>query len=322
MTLPSFLIIGAQRSGSTTLHFTLARHPQIFMSARKEVNFFLRGEDGSLPAFVDDETARLVPPTLANYETVFALARPDHRAVGEASPSYLFAAVAPRIRAVLPDVSLVAILRNPIDQAGSILSVRLGRPPTFEELEAALVNDEPDPGGAPPLATHGRYADHLAPYFDLFPRENIKIVLFEDLKRQPEAVFADLERFLGVEHVPLPRLHLNASSPVRSRLVQRVLDAKQVARSLLPKRVLSGLTGAVHRIASLNAGPAALRIPLGLWSEINERFYGDSIRRLEQLTGLDLRVWRYRPALLDGTAGRREHLSAHRHSQSTGAGAL
>ena len=74
MTLPSFLIIGAQRSGSTTLHFTLARHPQIFMSARKEVNFFLRREDGSLPAFVDDETARLVPPTLADYETVFARA--------------------------------------------------------------------------------------------------------------------------------------------------------------------------------------------------------------------------------------------------------
>jgi hypothetical protein len=161
----------------------------------------------------------------------------------------------------------------------------------------------------------------MSAYFDLFPRENIRIVLFEDLKREPDALFAGLERFLGVEHVPLPHLHLNASSPVQSRLLKRVLDAKRVAHALLPNRVLRGLTGAVHRVESLNTGPTAPGIPLGLRGEIEERFYGDSIRRLEQLTGLDLRVWRYRPALLHETVDRREHLSKHAHSQNSGAGA-
>ncbi|MCE3249193.1 MAG: hypothetical protein K0R41_3018 [Geminicoccaceae bacterium] len=321
MTLPSFLIIGAQRSASTTLHFSLARHPQIFMSRRKEINFFLRGEDGSLPSFVDDETTGHTPLTLADYEAVFAEAGPQHRAVGEASPSYLFAAVAPRIRAVLPDVKLVAILRNPIDQAASILSVWLGRPPVIEELEARLRNDELGPNGAPPLARHGRYVDHLAPYFDLFPRESIKIVLFEELKREPDALLADVERFLGVEYVPLPRLHLNASGPARSRFVERALDAKQVARALLPGGVLRGLTGALHRIQSANTRPAAPKIPPALRSEMNERFYGGSVRELERLTGLDLSVWRHCPVPPDEAINRRQPAFENARSQTRGAGA-
>ena len=182
------------------------------------------------------------------------------------------------------------------------------------------MTDEPDLNGAPPLATHGRYADHLAPYFDLFPRENIKIVLFEDLKRKPDALFADLERFLGVEHVPLPHLHLNASRPVRSALVRRVLDAKQVARALLPKRVLRGLTGAVHRIASLNTGPATPGSRLVCGARLEERFYEDNIRRLSSSRGSTFAFGATARLCSKGRSRRREHLSEHAHSQNSGAG--
>jgi hypothetical protein len=319
MTLPSFLIIGAQRSASTTLHYTLARHPQIFASRRKEINFFLRREDGSLPSFVDSDAAEHTPLTLADYEAVFAEAGPQHRAVGEASPSYLFAAVAPRIRAVLPNVKLLAILRNPIDQATSILSGWLGRPPTAEELEARLTDDEPGPNGTPPLACHGRYVDHLVPYFELFPRQNIKIVLFEEFKREPDVFLVDVQRFLGVDQVPLPRLHLNASGPARSPLVQRALEAKRVARALLPDRVLRGLTGPLHRLQSINTRPAAPKIAPALQGDLNERVYGRSIRELERLTDLDLAVWRYP---LDESINRRQHVSKEDPGAPTrGAGA-
>jgi len=282
------------------------------MSTRKELNFFLRGDDGKLPGWVDEGAACLTPLTLADYEAVFAEAGPQHRAIGEASPSYLFAGVASRIKVTLPDAKLVAILRHPIGQATSILSVWLGREPTADELEQWLSDGKEGPKGTPPLAMHGRYADHLEPYFALYPRERIKIVLFEDFRSEPDVVIAELEQFLGVDHVPLPHLHLNASGPRRSQFLRRILCAKALARAAVPKPVLRRLTGAVHRIESLNTSEKSPNIAADFRAELTERFYGGNIRKLEELVEVDLDHWR-RPSIprvktSDG------HKSAARHA--------
>ena len=106
--LPNFLIIGAARAGTTTIYNHLKDHPDVYLPAQKrpEPHFFLK----------ESEYAR----GISYYEERFFSARRDERAVGEASTSYLFGQQVPkRIRAALPGVKLICVLRNPVERAFS-----------------------------------------------------------------------------------------------------------------------------------------------------------------------------------------------------------
>ena len=227
MTRPTFIIIGAQRAGTTSLHFSLARHPQVLMSRVKETNYFLRDATGRMPPWVDNDTERRTPRIWNNYEELFAHSGPQHRAIGESSPSYLYAPCAVRIERMLPDAKLIVILRRPVEQARSILATWLGRPPTLTELVTQLESGAPGPHGELPLAQHGRYAEHLTPYYDLFPREKILVVKFGLLERRPDDLFRRIAEFLDIEPMRLPHLHLNAASPAAVRVYTSALQCKK-----------------------------------------------------------------------------------------------
>ena len=116
---PTFMIIGAARSGTTALYDLVRQHPQVFMSAIKEPNYFaFEGEpldwEGPGKEFVNNSVARW-----EDYCALFAPA-PDNTARGEASPLYLWSPdAAQRIKARLPDVRMIAVLRNPPIHPGS-----------------------------------------------------------------------------------------------------------------------------------------------------------------------------------------------------------
>jgi hypothetical protein len=196
--LPDFLVIGAQRAGTTALYEYLRRHPAVTGPARKEVNFFDvhygRGE--------------------AWYRGQFPRRR-RHALVGEASPSYLFHPLAPRrAAALLPGVRLVALLRNPIDRALSHYhhEVDLGREPlSFEE---ALEREEERMRGElermladPAYASHawwnhtylsrGRYAEQLERWLAVFPRTQLLVLPSEELFDRPRETYARILDFLG-----------------------------------------------------------------------------------------------------------------------------
>lgn len=298
--LPTFLVIGAQRSGTTTIHHSLGRHPEIFVSPIKEVNFFLRDESGELPRWVDEATRRLVPETLDDYAALFAQARPEHRAVGESSPSYLHGPVAPRIKAQLPDARLVVILRQPVEQAFSIYTTwHAGGVPGEELIDrfvAALACEDPGPGGALPLARHGCYHRHLAPYFEHFDRRQIKVTLFDDLKRDPAGYFADLFRFLGVDDgFRLDAVErMNGSGEARNAAVHWLLSKgaaiKGLARATLPDNAVRSLTRLQHRLRSANLRETPGLSP-ELCRQLTRRYYRDDILALEKLIDRDLGLW-------------------------------
>lgn len=294
MTLPTFIIIGAQRSGTTTCHYTLARHPKIYMSPWKELNYFLVADEK--PQWVDAKTLSRIPLSMSGYKAIFKDAKEHHVAIGESSPSYLYAPVAKRIKQAIPNVKIVAVLRDPIGQAFSILTwwfKHAGRqPPSTEEFVDWLEdNTRSGPTGQAPLVTHGRYVNHLRPYFNLFSRENIKVMLYDDLKDNPTEFFRDLQGFLDVDYVPLPQLHLNTTGMARSRLVSNLLEAKKIARLLLPKSALRSLTGIAHRVQSANTRPAENTLNSKLHTQLTWRFYSRSILDLERLIDRDLSVW-------------------------------
>ena len=203
--LPDFLVIGAQKAGTTALYAYLRWHPAITGPSWKEVSFFdrhwWRGE--------------------AWYRGQFPLGAGEGL-VGEASPSYLFHPLAPaRVRSLLPGAKLVALVRDPVDRAYSQYQheVALGREPlSFEDAlarEDERLRGEVERLVADPrafsrawwdhsYASRGRYAEQLERWLAVFPREQLLVVRTEDLGERPAETYASILSFLGAEAYELP----------------------------------------------------------------------------------------------------------------------
>jgi hypothetical protein len=195
MRLPDFIIGGAPRSGTTWLYELLARHPQVHMAqpVKPEPKFFL----------LDD----LYDRGLAYYSRWFANAEPG-QVVGEKSTNYLESATAAkRIHDSLPHVRLVFILRNPVERAyNNYMWTRMNGLETADFETALRLESARERELAPSLRyarpfsyfSRGLYADLLEPWLDLFPRHQLHIIRFEDIREDPAGLAVSLERFLGI----------------------------------------------------------------------------------------------------------------------------
>jgi hypothetical protein len=200
VTDPDFLVIGAYKSGTTALHHHLRAHPGLFLPERKEPNHF---------AFAGD-TAPFTHPAAAgsvrdrsSYDALFAGA-PAGSVIGEVSPAYLAVpGSCDRIRAALPAVRLVAVLRNPVERAYSdfLMYRRDGTEPEPAFLHALERQSARDAATDPTsrYVSTGFYAQQLEPYLQAFPRERLHLLLHEDLRDDREPTLAGLFEFLGVD---------------------------------------------------------------------------------------------------------------------------
>ena len=177
--LPDFVIIGAMKSATTTLHAQLARQPGIVMSDPKEPNFFSD----------DEQWAR----GLDWYASLFAAAGPDDLA-GESSTHYTKLPTHPktveRLRAHLgPEVRLVYVMRQPVDRLLSqyVHEVSQRRMPPIDRA----VDDVPG------LVDYGRYTYQLEPYLRTFGHANVLPVFVDRLRKHPQAELERVARFVG-----------------------------------------------------------------------------------------------------------------------------
>lgn len=207
---PDFLIIGAQKAGTSSLYAWLTEHPDILDARRKELHYFDRGASSSpVAAYWPDFPLRL---------KVFALRRLRRRNVvtGEATPIYLFHPSVPGLVAQhLPDVRLIVLLRDPVERAISHYWMEFNRGIEVLPLEEALVAEEERIGPelnrierqeAPgesfrwaSYVTRGHYVDQLECWLALFPRSQMLVIEFGQLAREPLAVYEQTLRFLGVD---------------------------------------------------------------------------------------------------------------------------
>ena len=194
--LPNFIIIGAARCGTTYISSNLKTHPNIFLAPKKELHFFDRDYDQGLEYY-----EKYFPENESN----------QFSAVGEATPAYLyFEEVPKRIFHALPNCKLIASLRNPIDAAYSMYWKAFSvdertRAITFEEK---LKRDQR-------LINGGLYFEQLSRYTTLFPRENLHVIIYEELTANPEEHFKQLFKFLNVDQEftpPFLRTKVNSSA--------------------------------------------------------------------------------------------------------------
>jgi hypothetical protein len=291
LTLPTFIVIGAAKAGTTALYWYFAEHPDVFMSPLKETFYFAYGVDaaGQL-LYGDPDVHRFPVKTLAEYEALFTGAG-TAKAVGEASPIYLEAPLAAgRIRDTIPQARLICILRHPVERAYSDYLMylrRRGRP--FDpavELRPTAAWARPDSR----WMAVSRYHDQLARYYALFPREQLHIALFGDFKRHPVESVQGMYRFIGVDPSFVPDFDTphNVGGTPASPLLEKMFTSQAIRSALepwVPRRAANWLRRL--RTKTMRKAPP---LPPALKAELSSRLR-DDILRTSDLIGRNLDHW-------------------------------
>ena len=296
--LPNFLVIGAGKSGTTSLYYYLGQHPEVYMSPVKEPLFFAAeggrisylGPDGQM---MSRPANRGAVTSLEEYEGLFAGVRGE-KAVGEASPQYLYSPEAPeRIKRRVPGARLLAVLRNPVERAYSAFlhRTRLGREP-LADFPAAIAEEENRMREGWGLSFHykhkGFYHAQLSRYVELFGREQLRVYLYEDLKADPVGVSQDVFRFLGVDDafVPDASVSYNTAGVPKNGAVSALVKRAGPAVFFLRNRVPVGISRRFRGLVFTGPPP--------LPPEAREELIGvyrEDILRLQEMIGRDLSGW-------------------------------
>jgi hypothetical protein len=293
---PDFFIVGAPKCGTTWLHAGLARHPDVFLAEKEETNHF------ATDLLRPDDPWRSREAWLA----LFRAARGERR-VGEASVFHLFSrAAAANLQAFDPAARILVLLRNPVDWVASYHSQMVwnGDEDLLDLREALRVEPERARGARVPARLrfperllYGRvagFAEQLERYFERFGREQVRVILHDDLARDPAQVYRETLAFLDVDPDFRPSLQVvNPNQVVRSARLGEWLRRPPawLARPLVglfPRAWRTALRRGVRRWNSRVAPRAPL--PPDLRREIEERFRPE-VLRLRELLDRDLSGW-------------------------------
>jgi len=285
---PTFLIIGAGRSGTSSLYSYLGQHPEIYMSPVKEPKFFAVDKE-DIEGYKHDE--RYVVEEQEYLQLFDAVSNERHW--GEASPTYLHNEKAPRrIYDVVPDAKLIAVLRNPIDRAYSHygLNVRLGRREegTFGTLVRGTTPGDPF---WEKYIVPGFYHAQLRQYQEYFDEEQFSIHLFSEFVDETSRVVTELFEFLGVDPAFEPdlRVQRNASGVPRLWILYRLLEGHRepvaTLKQFFPDALRRSLAALRDRL---------LQDRSGMDAETRRRLrdiYHEDVRKLQDLLGRELDHW-------------------------------
>ena len=299
---PDFLLVGAPKAGTTALHAALASHPEVFVTDPKEPKYWLC--DGAPPPHWrgpgDRHSQQEWVWRAGQYADLFRGAR-NEQVRGESTPFYLWSRGAHRrIAEALPEVRIVAVVRDPIDRAYSnwmhLWSDGLERVGDFEEalaLEPARVNA----GWAPfwRYAELGRYGEQLAHLYTYVDPQRVLVLRYREVVDEPAATFDRVCRFLDiaegvVDEVPRDNARPYVAPGGRPAVLGPVVRAGASRGQFAPPQYWRRASTPLTRLL---AGDRGARRP-ALSSAQRERLvpaYADDIALLGRLTGQDFSDW-------------------------------
>jgi hypothetical protein len=276
--LPNFLIIGAEKAGTTWLYEKLRRHPEVYMPRVKELWFFSRdGSEGKTQEW---------------YEKHFEAAP----AVGEATPAYMYGRRVPRrIADAIPDVKLIACLRHPTDRTYSHYWMNRGLGEvdcTFEEV----VRERREP-----YIGNGRYGEQLDRYLSYFDRDQLLILISEEVFSDQNASLNHICSFLGVDDAFYQDQEWIASRENRAARTRSkfALEVMQVIATWMRhtegvRQVLDALkaTGLTDLIKDANREPREYPEMDPEVRKALDEYYASTVLRVEEILGREIKAWR------------------------------
>ncbi|MBY0499588.1 MAG: sulfotransferase domain-containing protein [Nitrosomonas sp.] len=279
--LPDFVVIGAFKAGSTSLHHYFSQHPSVFMTKVKEPNFFAFDSKNKVHAEMNRQ--QFMVTSLSEYESLFDDARVD-QIKGEVSPYYLYSSVAlQKMKEIVPTIKMIACLRNPVGRAYSHYLMRLRSGKETKSPEEAFSEDAF-------WVRASLYANAIQSYQQIFDNNQLKFVLFDDLINDPQTLMSELFSFIGADSnfqvntdyrfnpggtPKLPWLHHGLSA------LKRIPGLRQYTPPFIRNRLA--------RIRDKNLAPAKV-----LSMDVQQqwlKFYRDDISRVQDILHLDLSDW-------------------------------
>jgi len=192
---PNFFIVGAPKAGTTSIYNYLKNIPGIFMSPEKEPNYFSKKN-------IPDDHPIIPIRDKKKYLQLFKGVK-DEKIIGEASPTYLADPEAPKlIHEACPDAKILISLRDPVERAFShFLMVKgVGRVKTSfrEHIEKEISHELPD--GITNIGLYGnRYFENIKRYFDIFGRNQVNVIVFEEMIDKPRIIINSILDFLELD---------------------------------------------------------------------------------------------------------------------------
>ena len=296
MTLPNFLVIGAGRSGTTSLQHYLAQHPQIFMApAKAPSHFFCRDISKIEDPYLRWVTRHYFVPHASVYASLFDGVT-NQTAIGEVSPVYLAATfVAERIAAQLLHARLIALLRHPIERVFARFVARSRDGLEHRTLKQIIETERADyskrDNGFGTYLASACSQHFLSTYFVRFPRDQIRVHLFEDFVSDTQTVMQDLFEFLAVDPTFLPDTrarHNESTGLIRNTVLRSIWTRTGLARAMIRGFIPSSVRDTVF------AGFTRELEPVTMEAEIRadlQRLFHDDIEKLQDLIDRDLSHW-------------------------------
>lgn len=286
----NFLSLGVAKSGSTWLADKLRLHPQIYIPNEKTIYYFNQfREKSSKPNLKHKRPFQW-------YHSFFKNSTPK-QITGEIAPEYFIQEnCAKDIFNYNPNIKLLVTLRNPIQRAYSqyIFRQQIGRSnyPSFE----AAIRDFPF------LLGTSLYFKHLKRYFDIFPRESIKVMFYDDLRNNIREYYREVLSFLGVkEYYPVGlEIKTNVTMEVRSKLLGKLMTSIDLYLKHRPN--LQYVRDSMHHLglhkiakAISRANKKSILVKSQLGDDLEYRlreFFLEDINNLEELLKKDLSHWK------------------------------
>lgn len=291
MRKPDFFIVGAAKSGTTSMLRYLNQHPDISMPQQREPVYF-----GS-----DYDWDQVKTASLEDYLSIFSTDEGCSR-IGDKSVWYLTSSKAAKeIYEFNPDALIIVLLRNPLDMVHSLHSQLLAtNDEDIADFGEALDAEEerkkglniPEKGRMPEALYYSevaRYAEQLSRYIDIFGNEKVLTLLYDDLKSDTRGSYARVLKFLGVDESFQPEFYTyNKKTKPRSVLLERMINSESRLRRVLPRQLYEGLEWRLNR---WNQVPI---LRPKMHHEVRSRLqrnYQADVRDLEKLIGRDLSFW-------------------------------
>ena len=274
MTLPNFLIIGAQKAGTSWLAYHLEKHPEIYLPKR-EIHYFDKGFN--------------YKKGLSWYKKHFDAATTE-KAIGEKTPEYLWANgvgwedhlsdVHQKLYETLPNAKLIITLRNPIDRAISAINhiIRSGRISPLHNVNELLIGKKQDLVKRYGILEKGLYYRQLSEYINLFGREKIMILIFENMISEPQKTIDIVCDFLKVNPYKITE---NENEKVNQSQFSRTKIAIDYHFPLL-----KGVTKRYQHLfqtGKIKPNPSTLKALADFYYEENQKLF--------QLLGREIKSW-------------------------------
>lgn len=300
--IPNFFIIGAPRTGTTALHEYLRQHPDIFVPYKKEIHYF--GTDLSLTQY----NRNIKGLTEEKYLSFFKNVK-NETAIGEASVWYLFSKEAAKeIYKFNPESRIIIMLRNPVEMIYSLHRQNVyGKHEHIVDFKKALKAEPHRKKGLKLTQTTfikesglyteiALYYDQVRRYIEVFPRNKIKIIIFNDFKNNTKRIYQEVLEFLEVDYTfQIEHKIINPNKEFKIKFFENFIRnmpdfIKIIFRIVLPDKRLRRKLWCKFRDFNTQYKK---RSPLNsqLRKELTKKFEEDVIK-LEKLLNIDLSTWR------------------------------